>query len=59
VDSALACTLGVAARAAWAAGGAAADCGVVATEAAGVGWEGVCVAAIGGVEDGGGVVFAR
>lgn len=58
VDSALACTLGVAERAAWACcgvGGVARDAGA----AAGAGCEGVCVAAIGGVEDGGGVLFAR
>jgi hypothetical protein len=54
VDSALASTLGMP----WAAALDAAGCGV-ATEATGAGVAGVCCAAMGGVEDGGGVVFAR
>ena len=57
VDSALASTLGTPgtreAAALDAAGGG------VATEATGAGVAGVCCAAMGGVEDGGGEVFAR
>ena len=53
--SAFACTRGTVGAAAAAGGGVATAAGPVA----GSGWEGVCCAAIGGVEDGGGAVFDR